>query len=524
MKKNLTMLSGATQSSQHSFDQEEKAQYVLHLNDVLFHDTLIADKMPIDPTNDDLFHKIQDGLILCSLITNSASSSTYGATLLDVRALNTNKILNKFQMIENNNLAINSAKALGCHVVNIGSNDLIEGTEHLVLGLLWQIIKKSLLDKVSLKHHPEISRLLLQGEELDGLLKLQPEEILIRWFNHHLKRSRTSRRISNLGSDLTDSECYIHLLNQLSPDKCYLDGLQENDLIERAEIMLNTANQIGCRKYITPKTIIEGNPRLNLAFIANVFNEYPGLKQLSKEEENRIDQIFNSNKDDREGRMFALWLSSITEEMVLDLNEDLKNGIVLLKALDIIEPGCVKWFHVNQKGNLSVFQKLENTNQVIEICKRMKFSLIGTGGSDITNGNRTLTFGLVWQIMRKHITRTLAKQSSGGIPTDKEIVDKVNEHLEKHSKEQRLEGLDDSCLKTGKIFIDLIDCIRPGVVNYNLVKKGDNEEEQKENGLYAISLARKIGAVMFVLPEDLIELRKKMILCFLSAVLNSEMN
>jgi hypothetical protein len=48
-------------------------------------------------------------------------------------------------MIENNNFVINSAKRIGCSVVNIGPTDLIEAKQHLILGLIWQIIKIGLL-------------------------------------------------------------------------------------------------------------------------------------------------------------------------------------------------------------------------------------------------------------------------------------------------------------------------------------------------------------------------------------------
>ena len=34
--------------------------------------------------------------------------------------------------VENHNLAINSARAIGCNVVNIGAADLVEGRHHLV--------------------------------------------------------------------------------------------------------------------------------------------------------------------------------------------------------------------------------------------------------------------------------------------------------------------------------------------------------------------------------------------------------
>lgn len=42
---------------------------------------------------------------------------------------------------ENLTLALNSARSIGCSIVNIGAEDLEKGTPHLVLGVLWQIIR-----------------------------------------------------------------------------------------------------------------------------------------------------------------------------------------------------------------------------------------------------------------------------------------------------------------------------------------------------------------------------------------------
>ena len=61
---------------------------------------------------------------------------------IDERAINKGK-LNAFMVSENNILALNSASAIGCTVVNVGPQDIKDGTEHLVLGLLWQIIRVS---------------------------------------------------------------------------------------------------------------------------------------------------------------------------------------------------------------------------------------------------------------------------------------------------------------------------------------------------------------------------------------------
>jgi plastin-1 len=104
------------------------------------------------------------------------------------------KALNNFQMTENNNIVISSAKAIGCSVVNVGSADLIEGREHLVLGLIWQIIRRGLLSKIDIKLHPELYRLLEDGETLDQFLRLPPDQILLRWFNFHLKAANWPKR------------------------------------------------------------------------------------------------------------------------------------------------------------------------------------------------------------------------------------------------------------------------------------------------------------------------------------------
>jgi len=46
---------------------------------------------------------------------------------IDERAINTKRLLNPWERNENHTLCLNSAKAIGCTVVNIGTQDLIEG-------------------------------------------------------------------------------------------------------------------------------------------------------------------------------------------------------------------------------------------------------------------------------------------------------------------------------------------------------------------------------------------------------------
>ena len=93
--------------------------------------------LPIrEEDKDALFRAMKDGLLLCKLI-NWAVPGT-----IDERAINKKK-LNVYNIHENQTLVLNSAMAVGCNIVNIGAQDLIEGTPHLVLGLLWQVIRVS---------------------------------------------------------------------------------------------------------------------------------------------------------------------------------------------------------------------------------------------------------------------------------------------------------------------------------------------------------------------------------------------
>jgi plastin-1 len=152
-----------------------------------------------------LFDEVRDGLILCKLINDSVPDT------IDTRVLNipiANKPLNNFKITENNNIVITSAKAIGCSVVNIGSSDIAEGREHLILGLIWQIIRRGLLAQVDIKLHPELYRLCEEGETLDDLLRLTPDQILLRWFNYHLKAAGHKRRCAFLVS--TRADLYAH--------------------------------------------------------------------------------------------------------------------------------------------------------------------------------------------------------------------------------------------------------------------------------------------------------------------------
>jgi plastin-1 len=165
---------------------------------VIENDPDVSGRFPIPTTTMQIFEECKDGLILCKLINDSVPDT------IDTRVLNkptARKPLNAFQMTENNNIVITSAKGIGCSVVNIGSTDLAEGREHLILGLIWQIIRRGLLAQVDIKLHPELYRLCEDGETIEDLLRLTADQILLRWFNYHLKAAGWKRRYVSVACD-----------------------------------------------------------------------------------------------------------------------------------------------------------------------------------------------------------------------------------------------------------------------------------------------------------------------------------
>lgn len=60
--------------------------------------------------------------------------------------------------------------------------------------------------------------------------------------------------------------------------------------------------------------------------------------------------------------------------------------------------------------------------------------------------------------------------------------------------------------------------LKPTAVNWNIVNDGNDEDERKDNAKYAIGLAKKFGAVIFCVWDDIVECNKKMMLIFLASL------
>jgi len=504
----------------HTSSEVEELAFSDWINSQLKDDPDCKQYFPINTAN--LFDKLADGIILCKMINLSAPKT------VDERTINKKK-LTQILMSENNALMINSARSIGCTVVNIGPNDIIEKKQHLVLGLLWQIIRIGLFANITLHANPNIAVLLEEGETIEDLMKLTPEQLLLRWVNYHLRKSGSDKRINNFSGDIKDSEAYAILLSRVALQEMNVDRpervMQIGDHNKRAEMVLQNADKINCRKFVTSRDIVGGNSKLNLAFVAHLFNSYPALDLEDLDEDVEYEEYIET----REEKTYRNWMNSLgVNPFVYHLYNDLSTGLVLFQLYDDIRKGTVNWDRVNKApfkmatgGNM---KKIENCNYAVELGKGNNYSLVGIGGEDIYNGTKTLVMALVWQMLRHYTMQLLANLTSGdggdgARMKDSAIVEWVNNTLQSAGKTSRISSFKDPSISSSMAVIDLCDAIKPKCVDYSLVTAGLEDADKELNAQYAVSMCRKIGAKTYALAEDITEVKPKMVLTLFACLM-----
>ncbi|KAF5741395.1 fimbrin-like protein 2 [Tripterygium wilfordii] len=489
-KNSSSFLKATTTTVHHAINESEKASYVAHINSFLAEDPFLKKYLPIDPSTNALFDLVKDGVLLCKLI-NVVVPGT-----IDERAINTKQTLNPWERNENHTLCLNSAKAIGCTI--------------------------QLLADLNLKKTPQLVELVDDSKDVEELLGLAPEKVLLKWMNFHLKKVGYEKQVTNFSSDLKDGEAYAHLLNALAPEHSNPTTFEAKDPSERANMVLQQAEKLDCKRFLTPKDIVEGSPNLNLAFVAQIFQHRNGLS-VDTSKMSFAEMTTDDAQTSREERCFRLWINSLgIATYVNNVFEDVRNGWVLLEVLDKVSPGSVNWKQASKPPIKMPFRKVENCNQVIKIGKELNFSLVNVAGNDIVQGNKKLLLAFLWQLMRftmLQLLKNLRSHSQGKEITDADILNWANNKVKAAGRTSQMESFKDKNLSSGMFFLELLSAVEPRVVNWSVVTKGETDEDKKLNATYIISVARKLGCSIFLLPEDIMEVNQKMILTLTASIM-----
>lgn len=139
---------------------------------------------------------------------------------------------------------------------------------------------------------------------------------------------------------------YSVVLHRLSRGACPL--ILDSDLLVRATRAIDHAKFIGANVFIKPKDICDGNKKLNISLVAQLFNTCHGLNmddvpktELPDLSDLEIDDV----GDSREERVFRMWINSLNIDGVYlnNLFADCQDGFNLIKVIDNVFPGIVVW-------------------------------------------------------------------------------------------------------------------------------------------------------------------------------------
>ena len=491
----------------------ELTVYTKIINDFLSNESSCQKYLPIDPNSDEIFDKIQDGILLCALINKIKDN------IIDERVINKNENMTVFHQIQNINMAISCSKRIGIKCNEITSEIIMQkGDLSKILNYIGEICKFLLFKNISLKYKPELIQLLESNEQISSLLKLSSEDILLKWFNYHLKAAGYGKKIEsfykNFAEEIKDLEKYIILLNQLNNNEFFdKNKLNETDIQKRAEIIISKTNN----KYITPDDLISGNVKLNILFIASIFNSQTGLKPPESKQLKEINNIL-SDENAEEENIYRTWINSLDlkndngEEIhINNLYEESKDGLLFLRILDKIKPKIVNWKKVDKKVK-NVFNKLINCNEVIDACKKIfKDDVKYIGGSDIRDGKKKYILAIAFQLMKAYSLKII------GDKTEKELIEWGNSKV--NDTNLKIKSLNEKKLSNSLYFIEIMNSIDSRIVNFDIIIKDKDDQESKENNAKnCISFALKLGAIVFLDWKDIIHVKKNLLLTFLASL------
>ena len=119
-------------------------------------------------------------------------------------------------------------------------------------------------------------------------------------------------------------------------------------------------------------------------------------------------------------------------------------------------------------------------------------------------------------MMRAHSLQVI------GNKTEEELIHWGNEKVDEDLK---VKSLKDKKLGNSLYFINIMKSIEPRSINWDIVITDKDDDDSKQNNAkYAISIARKLGATVFCVWEDITEVKSKLLLTFLDSIYDVAQN
>ena len=225
-----------------------------------------------------------------------------------------------------------------------------------------------------------------------------------------------------------------------------------------------------------------------------------------------------------------------------ELSRDLRDGVALLRLMDVAEPGLVNWARAAVRPGAGGRVKcVENASLVVNLARAMDFaqlaSLSGLDVTDATGGGRP-SLSLLWQLARYTVFKTLGALAFDGFAaTEADVLTWANEKVAdavtaacgkpaagagaaQDGAAVRVGSWKDPEFASGLWLLYLLAGVRPGCVAWDAVTDGATPAEQEANAKYLLSVAQLIGVpVLGCTWQDVVAVKPRALLLLVAGTM-----
>jgi len=255
---------------------------------------------PLSPHGNDLWKAVSDGKWLCRFLNKcqpqAIDEAVFNKKLSGPMAkLEQVNGVNPWANTENLNAFLEAAKVVGLEFGAVGGTDFAKADEthkeHLVLGVLWQLLRRQLANEIKeilAKQQAEAEAALLNGDSSSSAVDAEatkeamakalkdPETFLCEWINGTLVELGVEGVVANSISELSTSasDILVQLVHALDATETSAAGLGQEDPTERANTIIGWASEHSIPSLSQVEDLRDNNPRLILPFVMGLFTWY----------------------------------------------------------------------------------------------------------------------------------------------------------------------------------------------------------------------------------------------------------
>jgi len=225
--------------------EEEEVDILLNFLSTHLEGETIPQKLPLHPSDPDVFSSLSDGIALCKFFNKMIPD------MLDVRVI-TSRVNERRDKIDNWNLCVQSGRAAGCRLHDVKVDALADGDPEAIQKVIFQVAKVGL--ETDIKMCDDFLCDWIPGIDVNAIEVMNIDDLLVKWVNSVAKKAGHTRVAKNITKDFQDSFLFSVLFNELMGVPVDLD-LNE---LERADQVVMSSTTLNRGPVVTLQGIVDG--------------------------------------------------------------------------------------------------------------------------------------------------------------------------------------------------------------------------------------------------------------------------